>query len=67
MTGRIFFKLIVGMFGLLLVAIVLVDFFATQVAREAYIANLRRQLADKGRMLEPATPRKASISSGRLR
>ena len=41
MTRRIFFKLIVGMFGLLLVAIVLVDYFATQVARDAYIANLR--------------------------
>ena len=59
MTGRIFFKLIVGMFGLLLVAIVLVDYFATQVARDAYIANLRRQLADKGRMLALSFPEPA--------
>src|SRR5579871_1160113 len=51
MTGRIFFKLLLGVFGLLLAALLLIDYFATQVSTEAYIANLRRQLADKGRML----------------
>ena len=51
MTGRIFLKLLLGVFGLLLIALVLIDYFATQVATEAYIANLRQQLADKGHML----------------
>lgn len=51
MTGRIFLKLILGVFGVLLIALVLIDYFATRVATEAYIANLRQQLADKGRML----------------
>jgi two-component system, OmpR family, phosphate regulon sensor histidine kinase PhoR len=55
-TGRIFFKLILGVFGLLLVALVIVDFFAVQVASDAYIANLRRQLEDKGRMLALSFP-----------
>jgi two-component system phosphate regulon sensor histidine kinase PhoR len=56
MTGRIFLKLILGVFGLLLVALVLIDYFATQVATDAYIANLRQQLAGKGRMLGLSIP-----------
>jgi two-component system, OmpR family, phosphate regulon sensor histidine kinase PhoR len=55
-TGRIFLKLIFGVFGLLLVALLLVDYFATQVATDAYINNTRRQLADKGRMLALSYP-----------
>ena len=51
MTGRIFIKLLLGVFGLLLIALLLIDYFATQVATDAYIANLRQQLADKGHML----------------
>jgi len=50
-TGRIFLKLILGIFGLLLTAVLFIDFFATRVATDAYIANLRQQLADKGHML----------------
>jgi len=50
-TGRIFLKLLLGVFGLLLVALLVIDYFATQVATDAYIANLRQQLADKGHML----------------
>src|SRR5262249_34670764 len=55
-TGRIFLKLILGVFGLLFVALVIVDFFAVQVASDAYIANLRHQLEDKGRMLALSFP-----------
>ena len=51
MTGKIFLKLIAGVFCLLLLALVTVDYFATNVAKENYIQNLTGQLADKGRML----------------
>ena len=48
-----------GVFGLLLVALVLVDYFATKVATDAYISNLRQQLADKGRVLALSFPEPA--------
>ena len=51
MTGRIFLKLIVGVIGLLLLAAVSVDYFATEVTKNTYIQNLTRQLAEKGAML----------------
>jgi two-component system, OmpR family, phosphate regulon sensor histidine kinase PhoR len=51
MTGKIFLKLIAGVFCLLLLALVTVDYFATTVAKDNYIQNLTGQLADKGRML----------------
>ena len=50
MTGRIFTKLLLGAFCLLVVALVTVDFFAARVAESSYIANLKQELADKGRM-----------------
>jgi two-component system phosphate regulon sensor histidine kinase PhoR len=50
-TGRIFLKLIVGAIGLLLLAAVSVDYFATEVTKNTYIQNLTRQLADKGAIL----------------
>ena len=67
MTGRIFLKLILGVFGLLLIALVLVDYFATQVATDAYIENLRRQLAEKGRMLAWAYPQPERFPAGDAR
>lgn len=51
MTARLFFKLIFGIFCLLAVALLAVDFFASQVAESSYIQNLTRELGDKGRML----------------
>src|SRR6478735_3658559 len=51
MTGKIFLKLIAGVFFLLLLALVTVDYFATNVAKDSYIENLTEQLATKGRML----------------
>src|ERR1035441_2511692 len=51
MTGKIFLKLIAGVFCLLLLALVTVDYFATSVAKDNYIQNLTGQLAEKGRML----------------
>jgi two-component system phosphate regulon sensor histidine kinase PhoR len=56
LTGKIFLKLILGVFCLLLLALVTVDYFATQVAQDTYIQNLRQQLADKGRMLALSLP-----------
>jgi two-component system, OmpR family, phosphate regulon sensor histidine kinase PhoR len=51
LTGRIFLKLIAAIFGVLAVALVAVDYFATEVAKSAYIENLTRQLAEKGRIV----------------
>ena len=56
MTGRIFLKLILGVFCLLLLALVTVDYLATQVAQNTYIQNLTQQLADKARMLALSLP-----------
>ena len=56
MTGRIFLKLILGVFCLLLLALVTVDYFATRVAQDTYIQNLTQQLADKARMLALSLP-----------
>ncbi|MGD0772415.1 MAG: ATP-binding protein [Candidatus Solibacter sp.] len=51
MTGKIFLKLIAGVFCLLLLALVTVDYFASNVAKDNYVQNLTGQLAAKGRML----------------
>ena len=51
MTGRIFLKLIAGVVGLLLIAAVSVDYFATQVTKQTHIDNLTEQLAQKARVL----------------
>ena len=49
--SRIFFKVILGVICVLLIAVITVDYFASQVATEIYMRNLRQQLADKGRIL----------------
>src|SRR5579864_7340214 len=56
MSGGIFFKVILGVICVLLIAVVTVDYFASQVAGEIYMQNLRQQLADKGRMLALTYP-----------
>jgi two-component system, OmpR family, phosphate regulon sensor histidine kinase PhoR len=61
LTGRIFLKLIACVFCLLMVALAAVDYFATQVAQDAYIQNLTAQLADKGRMVAAALPDPARL------
>jgi two-component system phosphate regulon sensor histidine kinase PhoR len=67
MTGKIFLKLIAGVFCLLLLALVTVDYVATNVAKDNYIQNLTGQLADKGRMLALtfAEPEKLSVDQVR--
>jgi two-component system phosphate regulon sensor histidine kinase PhoR len=50
-TARIFLKLIAGVFCLLLLALVTVDYFTTKVARDAYIQSLADQLTGKARVL----------------
>jgi two-component system phosphate regulon sensor histidine kinase PhoR len=50
-TGKIFLKLIAGVLCLLLLAAISVDYFATEVTRNTYIANLTEQLTQKGRTL----------------
>jgi two-component system phosphate regulon sensor histidine kinase PhoR len=50
LTGKIFLKLIAGVFCLLLLALITVDYSASEVARDASIQNLIQQLAEKGRM-----------------
>jgi len=51
LTGRIFAKLILAVVCILVVALVAVDYFASQVAERAYIETLTRELAAKGRLL----------------
>ncbi len=51
MTAKIFTKLILGVLGLLIVALVAVDLLASRVAESAYIETLRRELVARGRVL----------------
>ena len=51
LTGKIFLKLTAGVFCLLLIALITVDYSANQVAKASYIQNLVQQLSDKGRMV----------------
>jgi two-component system phosphate regulon sensor histidine kinase PhoR len=67
LTGKIFLKLILGVFFLLLLALVTVDYFATQVAQDNYIQNLTQQLADKGRMLALSLPAEGPLDDERAR
>lgn len=55
--ARLFFKLILGVFCVLIVAVTAVDFLASKVAERAYVEKLTRELADKGRMLATLSPR----------
>src|SRR6266567_1347830 len=67
MTGKIFLKLIVGIFALLLFALVTVDYFATDVAQKNYVENLTQQLTDKGRMLALTFPTPESLTPEQAR
>jgi two-component system phosphate regulon sensor histidine kinase PhoR len=67
MTGKIFLKLIAGVFCLLLLALVTVDYFATNVAKDNYIQNLTGQLTDKGRMLALTFAAPEGLSAGHVR
>lgn len=51
MTARIFFKLILGVLCVLIVALTAVDFQASKVAERTYVATLTRELADKGKLV----------------
>jgi two-component system phosphate regulon sensor histidine kinase PhoR len=67
MTGKIFLKLIAAVFCLLLLALVTVDYFATNVAKDNYIQNLTGQLADKGRMLALSLDTPETLDAERVR
>jgi two-component system phosphate regulon sensor histidine kinase PhoR len=77
LTGRIFLKLIACVLGLLLLALLTVDYFTTRVAKQVYIDSLVRQVTDKARMLAlslddigtvspPAARAMATAAGGRL-
>jgi two-component system phosphate regulon sensor histidine kinase PhoR len=65
LTGRIFLKLIAGVICLLAAALVTVDYFATRVAKDAYIQSLTGQLADKCRLLAATTPENLDAGGAR--
>ena len=67
MTGRIFLKLIVGVLCLLLVALVTVDYFATEVARDSYVQTLTNQLAGKARILASALGQPGRLEAAGVR
>lgn len=50
MTARLFFKLILTVLGVLAVALITVDFFASRIVESNYVDGLRRELVQKGRM-----------------
>ena len=66
MTWRIFAKLILGLFCVLLVALAAVDFFASRVAESNYIHNLTRALAEKGRILSLTIADPTALPRARL-
>ena len=51
MTARIFIKLLLAGVGVLVVALAAVDFLTARVTEKFYVANLKEDLAGKGRML----------------
>src|SRR5262249_13131333 len=53
--------------GLLLLALITVDYFATDVAKESYIQNLKDQLAGKCRMLALSMPTPESLDAAHAR
>ena len=59
---RIFLKLIAGVIGLLLLAAISVDYFATEVTKNTYIQNLTEQLIEKGRLLALTVGNPAALS-----
>jgi two-component system phosphate regulon sensor histidine kinase PhoR len=67
LTGKIFLKLIVGVFCVLLLALVTVDYSASQVANDTYLQNLVQQLADKGRMVAISLPEPSSLDPEQAR
>ena len=67
MTARIFLKLIAGALCLLLLALMMVDFFASSMARDIYVQNLVEQLAGKGRMLALSVADPMMLDDGRAR
>ncbi len=67
MTGKIFLKLILGVFCLLLLALITVDYTASQVAKDTYIQNLVQQLADKGRMVALSLPEPSTLNPAQAR
>ena len=67
MTGRIFLKLIAGVFCLLLVAMAAVDYFAPNAAKDHYIQGLTGQLEGKARMLAEAWPARGRLDGEQVR
>jgi two-component system phosphate regulon sensor histidine kinase PhoR len=51
MTGRIYLKLMGAVLGVLVVALISVDFFASRVAEASYLDTLEREMTDKGRLI----------------
>jgi two-component system, OmpR family, phosphate regulon sensor histidine kinase PhoR len=66
-TGRIFLKLIAGVFCLLLLAAISVDYFATEVTKNKYIQNLTQQLTEKARALALVLGDASAVDEARAR
>ena len=67
MTARIFLKLIAGVVGLLVLAGVSADYFATRAAEDSYVQNLTEQLVQKARSLALVLPTSGSLDVARAR
>jgi two-component system phosphate regulon sensor histidine kinase PhoR len=67
LTGKIFLKVILGVFCLLLLALITVDYTASRVANETHIQNLVHQLADKCRMIALSLPDPSTLNAEQAR
>jgi len=67
MTARIFLKLIAGVIGLLALAGVSADYFATRAAEDTYVQNLTAQLEQKARALALILPASGPLDPPRAR
>jgi two-component system phosphate regulon sensor histidine kinase PhoR len=60
LTARIFIKLILGVVGVLAVALTAVDYLVTQRVQDTYFDTIRRELAEKARTITLMLPEPSS-------
>jgi two-component system phosphate regulon sensor histidine kinase PhoR len=63
LTGRIFLKLILAVLGILVVAVIAVDYLASRVAERSYVQTLTQDLGSKGRLLSVVLEREPSAQA----
>ena len=57
MTARIFIKLILGVVGVVALALLAVDYLVTQRVKASFFASLERELTEKAQLIAQTLPR----------